>query len=64
MKIICVGRNYVEHAAEIGDAPPTTPLLFGKFENTQIGPDDASGREADPRGRRPSAHPRLRLRQR
>jgi len=41
MKIICVGRNYVEHAAEIGDAPPTSPLLFGKFENTRIGPGDA-----------------------
>jgi 2-keto-4-pentenoate hydratase/2-oxohepta-3-ene-1,7-dioic acid hydratase in catechol pathway len=41
MKIICVGRNYAEHAAEIGDAPPTAPLLFGKFENTRIGHGDA-----------------------
>jgi len=39
MKIICVGRNYAEHAAELGDDPPTSPLLFGKFENTLIGPD-------------------------
>ena len=38
MKIICVGRNYAEHAAELGDDPPTAPLLFGKFENTLIGP--------------------------
>jgi 2-keto-4-pentenoate hydratase/2-oxohepta-3-ene-1,7-dioic acid hydratase in catechol pathway len=38
MKIICVGRNYAEHAAELGDAPPSKPLLFGKFENTLIGP--------------------------
>ena len=41
MKIICVGRNYAEHAAELGDEPPTSPLLFGKFENTLIGPGDA-----------------------
>jgi 2-keto-4-pentenoate hydratase/2-oxohepta-3-ene-1,7-dioic acid hydratase in catechol pathway len=41
VKIICVGRNYAEHAAELGDEPPTAPLLFGKFENTLIGPGDA-----------------------
>jgi 2-keto-4-pentenoate hydratase/2-oxohepta-3-ene-1,7-dioic acid hydratase in catechol pathway len=41
VKIICVGRNYAEHAAELGDEPPTAPLLFGKFENTLIGPGEA-----------------------
>jgi 2-keto-4-pentenoate hydratase/2-oxohepta-3-ene-1,7-dioic acid hydratase in catechol pathway len=41
MKIICIGRNYAEHAAELGDDPPTEPLVFGKFENTLIGPGDA-----------------------
>jgi 2-keto-4-pentenoate hydratase/2-oxohepta-3-ene-1,7-dioic acid hydratase in catechol pathway len=41
VKIICVGRNYAEHAAELGDAPPKEPLLFGKFENTLIGTGDA-----------------------
>jgi 5-carboxymethyl-2-hydroxymuconate isomerase len=40
MKIICVGRNYAEHAAELGDEPPAQPLLFGKFENTLVGPGD------------------------
>ena len=40
MKIICVGRNYAEHAAELGDDPPTEPLVFGKFDNTVIGPGD------------------------
>jgi 5-carboxymethyl-2-hydroxymuconate isomerase len=40
MKIICVGRNYAEHAAELGDDPPTEPLLFGKFENALIGPGE------------------------
>jgi 2-keto-4-pentenoate hydratase/2-oxohepta-3-ene-1,7-dioic acid hydratase in catechol pathway len=41
VKIICIGRNYAEHAAELGDEPPTEPLIFGKFENTLIGPGDA-----------------------
>jgi len=41
MKIICVGRNYAEHAAELGDPPPPEPLLFGKFENTVIAPGEA-----------------------
>src|SRR3954471_8674080 len=36
VKIICVGRNYAEHAAELGDEPPKEPLLFGKFENALI----------------------------
>ena len=30
MKIICIGRNYVEHAKEIGLGEPTEPLLFMK----------------------------------
>src|SRR6202051_4537598 len=29
-KIVCVGRNYREHAAELGNEPPTEPLLFFK----------------------------------
>jgi 2-keto-4-pentenoate hydratase/2-oxohepta-3-ene-1,7-dioic acid hydratase in catechol pathway len=41
MKIICVGRNYAAHAAELGDEPPAAPLLFGKFTNTLIGPGEA-----------------------
>ena len=41
MKIICVGRNYAAHAAELGDELPAAPLLFGKFTNTLIGPGEA-----------------------
>jgi len=40
VKIICIGRNYAEHAAELGDDPPTEPLVFGKFDNTLVGPGD------------------------
>jgi 2-keto-4-pentenoate hydratase/2-oxohepta-3-ene-1,7-dioic acid hydratase in catechol pathway len=30
-KILCVGRNYYEHAKEGGDEPPSMPLLFNKL---------------------------------
>lgn len=30
MKIICVGRNYVEHAQELGNAVPENPIIFIK----------------------------------
>jgi len=29
-KIVCVGRNYVEHARELGNDPPSEPLIFLK----------------------------------
>lgn len=29
-QIVCVGRNYAEHAREMGGAPPERPLLFTK----------------------------------
>ena len=41
MKIICVGVNYAEHIVEMGLEIPAEPLLFGKFENTLIGPGEA-----------------------
>ena len=33
-KVVCVGLNYREHAAEGGREMPTRPLLFAKFSNT------------------------------
>ena len=32
MKIICIGRNYVNHAKELGNTIPTEPLFFLKPE--------------------------------
>ena len=29
-KIVAVGRNYADHAAELGNSVPTKPLLFMK----------------------------------
>jgi 2-keto-4-pentenoate hydratase/2-oxohepta-3-ene-1,7-dioic acid hydratase in catechol pathway len=40
-KIVAVGRNYVEHAAEFGNPPPPEPLLFLKPPSAIIGPGEA-----------------------
>ena len=40
-KIICLGRNYAEHAAEGGHEVLPAPILFAKFANTIGGPGDA-----------------------
>jgi 2-keto-4-pentenoate hydratase/2-oxohepta-3-ene-1,7-dioic acid hydratase in catechol pathway len=38
--VLCIGQNYVAHAAESGDPPPETPILFFKHPNTIVGPFD------------------------
>ena len=40
-KIICVGRNYAEHAREQNVEVPEIPLLFMKPPTAVIGPDEA-----------------------
>ncbi|OFX14932.1 MAG: 5-carboxymethyl-2-hydroxymuconate isomerase [Armatimonadetes bacterium RBG_19FT_COMBO_69_19] len=37
--IACVGRNYVEHAKESGNAPPEVPVFFTKPPTAVIGPE-------------------------
>src|SRR5690348_3783688 len=37
-KIICLGLNYRDHAAESGLALPKAPMLFAKFRNSLVGP--------------------------
>lgn len=39
-KIVCVGRNYVKHAEELGNAMPGEPLLFLKPPSSLIGEGD------------------------
>jgi 2-keto-4-pentenoate hydratase/2-oxohepta-3-ene-1,7-dioic acid hydratase in catechol pathway len=39
-KIICVGLNYFDHAAEGGMTAPDEPLLFAKFANSLAAPGD------------------------
>jgi len=40
-KIICVGRNYAEHARELGNEIPKVPLIFLKPPSSIINPGDA-----------------------
>jgi 2-keto-4-pentenoate hydratase/2-oxohepta-3-ene-1,7-dioic acid hydratase in catechol pathway len=40
-KVVCVGRNYAAHAAELGNEVPAAPLLFLKPSTAVIGPADA-----------------------
>lgn len=37
-KVVCVGRNYVAHARELGNEMPKQPLLFLKPPSAVIGP--------------------------
>ncbi|MGB7981120.1 MAG: fumarylacetoacetate hydrolase family protein [Candidatus Nanopelagicales bacterium] len=39
-KIIGIGKNYADHAAEMGGTPPERPLMFLKPTTALIGPDD------------------------
>jgi 2-keto-4-pentenoate hydratase/2-oxohepta-3-ene-1,7-dioic acid hydratase in catechol pathway len=39
-KIICVGRNYTEHAKELGNDVPKVPLIFMKPPSSIINPDE------------------------
>jgi 2-keto-4-pentenoate hydratase/2-oxohepta-3-ene-1,7-dioic acid hydratase in catechol pathway len=38
-KVVCVGRNYVDHASELGNDVPEEPLIFMKPATSVIGPD-------------------------
>ncbi|MFE2939034.1 fumarylacetoacetate hydrolase family protein [Streptomyces sp. NPDC059255] len=39
-KIVCIGLNYHDHAAETGAEIPAEPIIFFKAPDTVIGPDD------------------------
>lgn len=39
-KVVCVGLNYRDHAAEVGAALPEEPLVFMKAPDTVVGPQD------------------------
>lgn len=39
-KVVCIGRNYVAHAEELGHEMPTEPLVFLKPNTSVIGPFD------------------------
>lgn len=37
-KLICIGKNYAEHAREMGGQPPELPVVFNKFPSTITAP--------------------------
>jgi 2-keto-4-pentenoate hydratase/2-oxohepta-3-ene-1,7-dioic acid hydratase in catechol pathway len=39
-KVLAVGKNYADHAREMGEEPPEDPILFLKPSTAVIGPDD------------------------
>lgn len=41
MKIICIGRNYAEHIAELGNERPENPVIFMKPDTAIIRDNDA-----------------------
>ena len=40
-KIVCLGRNYAEHAKELGHDVPKEPVIFLKPPSSLIGPNEA-----------------------
>ena len=38
-KVLCLGRNYAEHARELGNEVPEIPVVFAKFSTSVVGPD-------------------------
>ena len=39
-KVVCIGKNYADHAAEMNSAVPTEPIIFLKPNTSVIGPND------------------------
>lgn len=40
-KVVCIGLNYSDHAAEAGMTIPAEPIVFMKGTNTVVGPNDS-----------------------
>ncbi len=39
-KVVCIGKNYAEHAAEMGGEAPAAPVVFLKPSTSVVGPDE------------------------
>ncbi|MDP9497997.1 MAG: fumarylacetoacetate hydrolase family protein [Actinomycetota bacterium] len=39
-KVVCIGKNYAEHAAEMGGEAPANPVVFMKPSTSVVGPGD------------------------
>jgi 2-keto-4-pentenoate hydratase/2-oxohepta-3-ene-1,7-dioic acid hydratase in catechol pathway len=46
-KVVCIGKNYADHAREMGGEPPADPVMFIKPSTSVIGPNAAIRLPAD-----------------
>jgi 2-keto-4-pentenoate hydratase/2-oxohepta-3-ene-1,7-dioic acid hydratase in catechol pathway len=46
-KIVCVGRNYADHARELGNEPPSEPVIFLKPPSSVLAPNGTIIRPPD-----------------
>jgi 2-keto-4-pentenoate hydratase/2-oxohepta-3-ene-1,7-dioic acid hydratase in catechol pathway len=46
-KVVCIGKNYADHAREMGGEPPADPVIFIKPSTSVIGPNAAIRLPAD-----------------
>ena len=49
-KIVCIGRNYAEHAKELGNEAPSEPIIFLKPPSAVLPPGGTIVRPAGGRG--------------
>ena len=40
-KVICIGKNYADHAREMGGEPPKIPVVFSMFPSAIVGPGES-----------------------
>ena len=40
-KVVCIGKNYADHAAEMGGEAPASPVVFLKPSTSVVGPGEA-----------------------
>ena len=43
-KVVAIGKNYADHAREMGSEPPASPVMFMKPSTAVVGPGDAVAR--------------------
>ena len=51
-KVVCIGKNYLDHINEFGGEVPPAPIIFLKPNTAVIGPEAGSRDEAPRKGHR------------
>lgn len=49
-KVMCIGRNYVDHIKELNNLPPSQPFFFLKPTSSIVQPQDAGAQILIPKG--------------